>query len=153
MFCSKIIMEIFPNIHLLGVLTIAYTAVFRFKALIPIYVYVFANGLFAGFNPWWVPYLYIWTILWGVTMLLPRHMPHRIAAFVYPSLCMLHGAAFGTLYAPAYAIMFDLSFKQMIAWIVAGLPFDLVHCVGNLALGFLVLPLVEALNRLKKQLR
>ena len=55
MFCSKILLEVLPNIHLLGMLTIVYTVVYRRKALIPIYIYVFLNGLFAGFNMWWVP--------------------------------------------------------------------------------------------------
>ena len=50
MFCSKIIMEALPNIHLLGMLTIVYTIVFRTKALIPIYIYVAVNGLFSGFS-------------------------------------------------------------------------------------------------------
>ena len=66
MFCSKVIMEALPNIHLLGMLTMVYTLTFRWKALIPIYIYVFLNGLYAGFNVWWVPYLYIWTVLWAV---------------------------------------------------------------------------------------
>ena len=52
MFTSKILMEMLPNIHLLGMLTITYTLVFRFKALIPIYIYVFLNGLYSGFNMW-----------------------------------------------------------------------------------------------------
>ena len=78
MFCSKIIMEVLPNIHLLGMFTMTYTVVFRKKALLPIYVYVFLNGLYAGFDVWWLPYLYIWTILWGITMLLPKRMPLSI---------------------------------------------------------------------------
>ena len=41
MFCSKIILEVLPNIHLLGMLTMVYTIVYRRKALIPIYIYVF----------------------------------------------------------------------------------------------------------------
>ena len=40
MFCSKIIMEVLPNIHLLGMFTMVFTVAFRKKALIPIYVYV-----------------------------------------------------------------------------------------------------------------
>ena len=40
---------------MLGMLTIVYTVVYRRKALIPIYIYVFMNGLFAGFNMWWIP--------------------------------------------------------------------------------------------------
>ena len=72
MFCSKIIMEAFPNIHLLGMFVMTYTIVFRRRALVPIYLFVALTGLYAGFAFWWLPYLYIWTVLWGVTMLLPR---------------------------------------------------------------------------------
>ena len=72
MYISKIFMELLPNIHFLGMLTMVYTVVYRKKALIPIYVYVFLNGMFCGFALWWIPYLYIWAVLWGVTMLLPK---------------------------------------------------------------------------------
>ena len=71
MFCTKFIMEALPNIHPLGMLTMAFTVVYRGKALIPLYVYVFLNGIFAGFDVWWLPYTYIWTVLWAITMLLP----------------------------------------------------------------------------------
>ncbi|MBQ2750786.1 MAG: hypothetical protein IJF34_13460, partial [Clostridia bacterium] len=37
MFASKIIMEALPNIHLLGMFTVVFTAVYRKKALYPIY--------------------------------------------------------------------------------------------------------------------
>ena len=86
MFISKLLMEGLPNVHLLGMLTISYTLVYRKKALIPIYVYVLLNGLYAGFNMWWVPYLYIWTVLWAITMLLPKKMPKKVSAVVYPLL-------------------------------------------------------------------
>ncbi|MBP1573328.1 MAG: hypothetical protein J6A55_05965 [Oscillospiraceae bacterium] len=151
MFISKLLMEGLPNVHLLGMLTISYTLVYRKKALIPIYVYVLLNGLYAGFNMWWVPYLYIWTVLWAITMLLPKKMPKKVSAVVYPLLCALHGLAFGTLYAPAQALMFGLSFENTIRWIVAGLPWDAVHAVGNLATGLLILPTVAVLKRLEKQ--
>ena len=36
MFLSKILLEWAPNIHLLGMLTMTYTVVYRKKALIPI---------------------------------------------------------------------------------------------------------------------
>lgn len=49
MYASKIIMEVAPNVHLLGVFTIAITVVYRKKALYPIYTYVLLNGMFSGF--------------------------------------------------------------------------------------------------------
>ena len=132
-------------------LTMTLTLVFRAKALIPIYIYVLGNGLYAGFNVWWVPYLYVWTILWGVTMLLPRRMPRKVAAVVYPLVCGLHGLAFGILYAPAQALFFRLDAAGTLAWIAAGFPFDLLHAVGNLAAGCLILPLSALLLRLLRR--
>ena len=46
MYASKIITEMLPNVHLLGVFTVAFTVVYRKKALYPIYTYVFLNGVF-----------------------------------------------------------------------------------------------------------
>lgn len=149
MYVSKVIMEWVPNVHLLGVLTMSYTLVYRKKALYPIYVYVFLNGAMCGFNVWWIPYLYLWAILWGVTMLLPKNMPKKTAAIVYMAVCALHGFSFGTLYAPAQAIMFGLSFEAMVAWIISGLPFDIVHGVSNFFCGMLIVPIVSVLRRLE----
>jgi energy-coupling factor transport system substrate-specific component len=151
MFCSKIIMEALPNIHLLGMFTMTYTVVFRKKALIPIYLYVMLNGLYAGFNMWWMPYLYIWTILWAITMLLPKRMPKKAKCIVYPIVCGIHGFAFGTLYAPAQAIMFGMNFETMLAWIIAGLPWDIIHGIGNFFAGMLVVPLSELIEKLAKK--
>lgn len=151
MFISKIIMEFLPNVHLLGALTMIYTVVFRKKALIPIYVYVFLTGLWFGFATWWLPYLYIWTVLWGVTMLLPRNMPQKWAVVVYPIVCFLHGLSYGTLYAPAQALLFGLDFKGMLLWIAAGFPWDIVHGVGNIVAGLLIYPLSKAMLKLKKE--
>jgi len=147
MLVSKFIMDALPNIHLLGMLTATYTVVFRKKALIPIYIYVFLNGFFSGFATWWLPYIYIWTILWGAFMLLPKKMPKRVCAVVYPIVCSLHGFLFGTLYAPAQALIYGLNFKGTIAWIVAGFPFDAIQGVSNLLLGTLILPCTMAVNK------
>ena len=148
MFCSKIIMEALPNIHLLGMFTVVYTVVFRRKALIPIYIYVFLNGLFAGFSAWWVPYLYVWTLLWGATMLIPRRLPKKALAVIYSAICCLHGLCFGILYAPVQALMYGFDFNQTLAWIAAGFTFDIIHGIGNLAAGLLIMPVSELLFKL-----
>lgn len=153
MFVSKLVMEFLPNIHLLGMLTMVYTLVFRAKALIPIYVYVMVNGLYAGFATWWVPYLYIWTVLWGVTMLLPRTMPRKVAGVVYPLVCGLHGLSFGILYAPAQALMYGMNWDATVAWVVSGwLWADPVMAVGNTLAGLLILPLTEMMQKLTGRL-
>ena len=150
MFISKYLTEALPNVHFLGMLTMTYTIAYRKKALIPIYVFVMLIGIFNGFAMWWIPYLYIWTILWGITMLLPKNMNQKVAVPVYAVVCALHGLCYGTLYAPAQAIMFGLNFKGMLTWIATGFYFDVIHGIGNFALGFLIVPLTEALQKFHK---
>lgn len=150
MYISKLIMEIAPNIHLLGVFTIAFTVVYRKKALYPIYLFVLLTGIFCGFAMWWIPYLYVWTLLWGVVMLLPQKMPKKAAPAVYMAVCALHGFLFGTLYAPAQAILFGLNLKGMVAWILAGLPWDFIHGVSNFFCGILIVPIISAIRLAEK---
>lgn len=150
MYVSKMIMEILPNVHLLGVFTIAITVVYRVKALYPIYAFVLITGIFSGFSTWWIPYLYIWTVLWGVTMLLPKKMPKKIAPIIYMILCALHGFLYGTLYAPIQAFVFGYNFEATLAWIIAGLPWDFIHGVSNFFCGILISPLISVLKRAEK---
>ena len=148
MFASKMLMEILPNIHLLGTFIVAITVVYRKKALYPIYIYVLLNGIFAGFATWWIPYLYVWTVLWVAIMILPKKMPPKVAPIVYAVVCSLHGFGFGILYAPAQAILYGLNFEQMIAWIIAGSAFDVLHAAGDFAAGLLILPTVKLLRKI-----
>lgn len=152
MYASKMIMEVAPNVHLLGVFTIAFTVVYRKKALYPIYTYVLLNGIFCGFATWWIPYLYLWAVLWGATMLLPKRIPEKIRPLVYMLLCAAHGFLFGTLYAPAQALLYGLSFQKMVAWIISGLPWDFVHGVSNFFCGILIVPIIKILTFLEKNL-
>lgn len=151
MYASKIVMEFAPNIHLLGVFTVAYTVVYRKKALYPIYTYIILNGIFYGFATWWLPYLYIWAVLWGAVMLLPTNMPKKAQPFVYMAVCAAHGFLFGTLYAPAQAILYGLNFQGMVAWIVAGLPWDFIHGASNFFCGILIVPVISILRLAEKK--
>ena len=146
MYASKMIMEIAPNVHLLGTFVIAFTLVYGKKALYPIYVFVLLTGVYAGFATWWVPYLYLWTVLWGVTMLLPKNMPKKIKPLVYMTVCAMHGFLYGILYAPAQAFFFGLNWEGTLAWIMTGLPWDFLHGISNFFCGILILPIVRALR-------
>lgn len=146
MYASKLLMELIPNVHLLGVFVVAFTVVYRKKALYPIYIYVLLNGMFCGFAAWWVPYLYVWTVLWGAVMLLPQKMPKALRPVVYMAVCSAHGFLFGTLYAPAQALLYGLSFEGMVGWILAGLPWDCIHGVSNFFCGILIVPVISVLR-------
>lgn len=153
MYASKILMEVAPNVHLLGVFTVSLTVVYRKKALYPIYTFVILTGLFAGFATWWIPYLYLWTVLWGVVMLLPQNMPKKIRPVVYMTVCAAHGFLYGTLYAPTQALLFGLDWEGMIAWIIAGLPWDMVHGISNFVCSALIVPLINVIQRVENQIQ
>ena len=70
---------------------------------------------------------------------------------IYPAICAIHGFAFGILYSPAQAIMFGLNFKQTVAWIISGLPFDMIHGFSNLAVGLLIVPLADLIRKLSRR--
>ena len=150
MLISKLLMEALPNFHLIGTLITAYTIVYRKDALKPIYIFVMLFGLVYSFGIWWIPYLYIWTILWAMIMLLPKNMKPQVAVPVYMLVSGLHGLLYGTLYAPAQALLYGYDFKTMVAWIIAGLPFDAMHAVGNVVLGLLIVPIATALRKFHK---
>ena len=150
MYTSKLLTEVLPNVHLLGVFTVAFTVMYGKKALYPIYVFVILTGIFCGFAAWWVPYLYIWTILWAAVMPLPKNMNPKVKPFVYMAVCSAHGFLYGTLYAPAQALLYGLSFKGMIAWIIAGLPWDCIHGVSNFVCGILIVPIISTLRLAEK---
>lgn len=150
MFASKVIMDALPNIHLIGIFVMATTIVYRRKALYPLYIFVFLTGLLNGFGVWWVPYLYIWTLLWGATMLLPKTMSPKKAAIAYMLVCSAHGFLYGILYAPFQALAFHLSFEGTLTWIAAGFPFDAIHGISNFFCGILILPLSKILLQADK---
>lgn len=151
MFVSKVVMEGLPNIHLLGTFVVAFTLTYRAKALFPIYAYVLANGIWEGFSPFgWLPEVYLWIILWGVVMLLPKNMPSRIAPIVYMTVSALHGFLFGIFYAPVYALFSGIGWDRVWLWVLSGLPFDIIHGIGNFALGVLIIPIVTLLRKLDK---
>lgn len=152
MFASKLVMDALPNIHIIGVLIVVFTAFYRSKMLFAIYLFVILTGVYGGFDIWWVPYLYIWTILWAGVMLIPKKLPFTVRVVLYCAVCALHGFLYGTLYAPFQALAFGMNLQATISWIVAGLPFDMIHGVSNLCCSaVLVAPILKVLEKMDKR--
>ena len=135
-------MAALPNIEPVSLLIVLYTLAFRKKALFPIYVFVFLEGILYGLHLWWVIYLYIWLILWGAVMLLGRrrHSPVQWA-LVTGIFGLLFGFLGSFVYIPVSGV------RAAAAWWIAGIPMDLIHGAGNFVLTIVLFrPLSKVLS-------
>ena len=62
-----------PNVELVSLLIILYTRHLKYRALPVIYVFVVLEGLVFGFGIWWFIYLYIWAVLFAMTMMMQKN--------------------------------------------------------------------------------
>jgi energy-coupling factor transport system substrate-specific component len=133
------------NIELVTLLITLFTLHFRRLTLYVIYVFVLVEGLLFGFGMWWIAYLYIWTILYVVVWLLRANT----SVFVWVFVNGIFGLLFGALTALPYFITAGIS--GGVAYFIAGIPFDIVHCIGNIcAAALLFRPLQRLLERTKR---
>lgn len=146
MLATQVALAALPNIHLVAVLVILTALLFGWRCLFSVYIFVLLEGLIYGFSMWFINYLYIWTIL-AVVAILFRENRSRI---FWSSVAGIFGLLFGALCAVPYLIIGG--WAAAFAYWVAGIPFDLVHCVSNAVLTFvLLMPLYRLCSRLLKR--
>ncbi len=148
MFALQVVMGPLPNIEPVSLLVMVYAAVFGWKCLYPVYVFVAMEILFYGFSLWNVYYLYVWLIL-AVGALLLRKMQEPLGWAV---LSAVFGLLFGALCGVVDIFIGGLGYA--VAKWVSGIPFDLIHCAGNFTIALILFkPLRTLLEKLYGQLR
>lgn len=136
-----------PNVELVSLLVVLFTLALGRYVAYTLAVFVLLEGLIYGFGLWWFSYLYIWAILAAAAYLF-RKMESRLG---WALLCGFYGLAFGSLTAIPVFVLSGL--QTGVAYIISGVPFDLVHGVSNFLLALLLLPaLRRLLSRLTKAL-
>lgn len=136
-----------PNIEVVSLLIVLYTRRFRAKTLLIIYTFALLEGLVYGFGMWFINYLYVWTVLWGLTMLLCNMQ----GTLGWVAMLGGFGLGFGALCSIPY--LFIGGFGMMGAYFLSGIPFDLLHALGNAALAAVLFkPLDSLMTRATKAL-
>ncbi len=143
-FSSKVALAALPNINLNSVLIILTVVFFGWHALLTVYVYVLLEGLVFGFSIWWFGYLYVWDVLVVAAMLLRKNE----SALVWAVVAAVFGLCFGPLmYLEYFAI--NGGWEMFFAMWVAGIPYDLTHCIGNFVFTLVLYrPLYKVMRRL-----
>jgi len=140
-----------PNIELVSLLIIVYTIVLRKKAIYIISTFILLEGLFYGFGLWWINYLYIWFILFLITMVFRKeHSP-----FIWAIISGSFGLSFGALCSIPYIFIgsangtFASGLQMAFAYWISGIPFDLTHGISNFVIALMLFkPLYVILNLL-----
>lgn len=136
---SQIALAPLPNIEIVSVLVVLFTLVLGKYVAYTLSVFILLEGLVYGFGLWWFSYLYIWTIL-AILAFFFRKMESRLG---WALICGFYGLLFGTLTSfPTFVLS---GFAVGVAYILSGIPFDLIHAVANFLLAFLLLPVLRKL--------
>lgn len=142
----QVALAFLPNIELVSLLIIIYTLVLGRRTLYIIYAFAVLEGLIYGFEVWWFNYLYVWTILFIVVSLLRKNK----SVIIWAIISSFFGLSFGFLCAVPYAAAGGLG--AGFAWWVAGIPFDVIHGVGNFVVTLLLFkPVYYIISKLESK--
>jgi len=147
-FALQVAMAPLPNIEPVSLLVMIYAAVFGWKSLYAVYVFVVMEILFYGISTWNVYYLYVWAVLaFGAILMRRSRQP-----FAWAMLSAVFGLFFGALCG--IVDIFIGGFSYAAAKWVSGIPFDLLHCGGNFVIALIMFkPLRNAMEKLYARMK
>ena len=142
-FALQVAMAPLPNIEPVSLLIMIFAAVFGWKCLYPVYIFVIMEILFYGINTWNIYYLYVWTVLaFGAIMLRKSQNP-----LAWAMLSGVFGLMFGALCGIVDIFIGGFAYAGT-KW-VSGIPFDLLHCGGNFVIALIMFkPLRAVMEKL-----
>ena len=145
MVALQVALAALPNIEFVSLLVILLTHRMGLKSLWSIYAFAVVEALIYPQGTWIISYFYVWTILALAVFMLRKNGN----ALLYAIMAAVFGILFGVLCSvPSFIIG---GFGYGVSWIISGLSFDVIHCVGNaVSVGLLFFPLDRALSRMLK---
>ena len=144
LFSIQVGLAFLPNVELVTLLIMIYTITLRKKAFYIITVFILLEGIFYGFGLWWINYLYIWYILFFITMVFRKERSSLLWAMIAGA----YGLFFGALCSIPY--FFIGGFQTAFAYWISGIPFDLAHGLANFLITLLLFkPLTRIIDELK----
>ncbi len=145
----KIALSWAPNIELTSFWVIMFTLYFRKKIFFVIPVFILVEGVMYGIHIWWIMYLYAWPLL----ALIAGAFRKMDSAFGWSIVSGVFGFLFGLLCSIPYIFIGAVDgiasgFRMAFAWWISGIPWDMVHGVGNF---FIMLVLYRPISSVMKK--
>ncbi len=148
---SKMALMGLPNVELTSFWLIMFTLFFGWKIVVVVPAFILIEGTLYGIHLWWIMYLYAWPILVGITWIFRK----KDSPLFWAILSGAFGLSFGFLCSFPYLFLETASgglaagLKYQLAWWVAGIPWDVVHCIGNFTLMLvLYLPVRKVMKKI-----
>lgn len=143
---AKNALAFLPNVELVTLLFILYTLTFGRKVLFVVPAFILLEGTIYGFGLWWVMYLYTWPLLVFITWLFRK----QESVLFWSVLSGVFGLMFGALCSIPYFI--GGGFAAGVAWWIAGIPYDILHCVANFIICIILfVPLKGIIKKVSQQ--
>lgn len=150
----KMALSFLPNIETTTFWVIMFTLFFGWKVVFVIAGFILIEMNMYGPQLWVIMYIYIWPLLGVVAYIFRKHDN----TFGWALVSGFFGLFFGALCAIPYFIIglrdggVMAGLRTAATWWAAGIPWDLVHCVGNFVI-MLVLyrPVIKVIKRLRHE--
>lgn len=127
MFLGQYFFQFIPNVEVVSLFIIILSLIYERKILYSVSLFIILMGVIYGFGVWILGYIIIWPLLSLITILLKGYLVEN-----YLRLSLYSGTfgfLFGAFYAFSYVFIGD--FNLAIGYWVEGIPFDLIHMIGN----------------------
>ncbi len=123
---GKIALDFLPNVEVITLLFIVFTIFYGWNTLLIAAGFILIECCFKGIHIWTLMYLYIWPLLIVLVYIANKH---KAGHLFYCILSGLFGLFFGLMCTIPY--VFFGGINTAFAWWVAGIPYDIIHCVSN----------------------
>ena len=151
---SKCALSFLPNIELTSFWMIMFTLYFGWRVIFAVPVFILIEGCIYGVQLWWIMYLYAWPLLSLLTYLLRKNK----SVWFWSVLSGAFGLSFGFLCSFPYYVIGAINngvrsgFYAGFTWWIAGIPWDIIHCIGNFTLMTVLFhPIKKVMERLEYQ--
>lgn len=149
----KAALAFLPNIELTSFWLILFTLFFGWKMVFVVPVFILIEGCVYGFGMWWFSYLCAWPVL----VLCAWYFRRQESLWFWSILSGAFGLCFGLFCAVPYVVAGTVNgslwsgLYMGFSWWVAGIPWDITHCVGNFVLmSLLYKPIRIAMQKLDR---
>ena len=132
----KAALNFLPNIELTTFWVIMFTLLFGWKIVFVIPVFILIECAIYPFGLWVIMYLYVWPLLALISFIFRK----QESAWFWSILSAAFGLLYGLFCSIPYVIIgmgnggITAGLATAFSWWIAGIPWDIVHGIGNFVL-------------------